>query len=152
MVRAALAGGAVLLAAWLGAVTLGAFGGFDSLPDLKLGGGSEKQASEPAPAAQGEVAGAVAAGRSAGGPAPVAAEVPTTGAPGSPGTVTRPPARQPAKTPAPTQTTIGTTTPGNANGQSDTKVTGKPEGTPGNGNAGSNAGGNGNGNANGKTE
>src|SRR5688572_24014240 len=51
VVRAALAGGAILLAGWLTALTLGAVGGFDALPELKLGGGGEKQAADQPEAA-----------------------------------------------------------------------------------------------------
>ena len=149
--RAALAGGAILLAGWLTALTLGALGGFESLPELKLGGGSEKQAADQpeasgasAESAQGSVA---RDDRSLGGSDQAAVE---GDEPPSPST--RNPARQvvkPIRSPAVTAPTTGSTK-GNANGQSTTKTTGKPETTPGTGSTGtSNAGGNGNGKANG---
>jgi hypothetical protein len=150
-VRAALAGGAVLLAGWLTALTLGALGGFESLPELKLGGGSEKQSSdnsEPAEAAAGESASESVAGddRSLGGSDQAAVEGDDSPAPS-----TRAPARQvvkPVRTPATAPTTV--TAPGNANGKTDTKTTGKPITTPGTGSDGTtNAGGTGNGNAKG---
>jgi hypothetical protein len=149
-VRAALAGGAILLAGWLTALTLGAFGGFETLPDLRLGGRDEPRsaatAGDPptsAVSAQTTEAGTSSdrasgdgsdAGAGEGGP-PRAKPV-------------RTPQRGRGVTTAPGQTTAGTS-PGNANGHSPTKTTGKPADTPGNGSAGSNAGGNGNGQANG---
>ena len=148
--RAALAGGAILLAGWLTALTLGALGGFESLPELKLGGGSEKQtADQPeateatAESAQGSVA---RNDRSLGGSDQDAVE-----GDGPPSPSARNPSSKvvkPVRAPAAPAPTTGSTN-GNANGQSTTKTTGKPETTPGTGSTGTtNAGGNGNGKAN----
>jgi hypothetical protein len=142
-VRAALAGGAILLAAWLTALTLGAFGGFESLPALKLGGGGNGKAAAVEPKAAGTVAGEVADAPST--PEPASRTGSDEGAGnGNPPAPAHKPVKGRGTTTAPGQTTTGTA-PGNANGHSGTKTTGKPVTTPGKGNAGSNAGGNGNG-------
>jgi hypothetical protein len=134
LVRAAVLGGAALLATWLVALALGAMGGFEALPDLPGQSGGESRevntgkAAKPAPVAQRD-------DRRGGEEEPVTDA--DSSAPSR--TVSRPaPERtqrsKPAPAPvvsAPTTTTAATPKPGKRLGT--TQTSGPPVESPGNG-------------------
>ena len=153
IVRAALAGAALLLAGWLAALALGAFGGFGAFPELQLGGSPAQEGTaqpEPAGAVAGVAAKGSAAGEgtSAGSPDQAVAE--DDGPPDGSTHTPRPEVITVPLVPSTPAPPPAASTNGNANGQGDTKTTGKPITTPGTGSSGSNAGGNGSTNGQGK--
>jgi hypothetical protein len=137
--RIALAIGGGLVVAWVAALALGAFGGFDTLPQVNLKADDPKEQATPAPA---ETAAPAAAQATEAGATQQQAATPRSDEPTGGGGAA--PVRKPSK-PAPTPAPAPQPT-GKPEGAGSTDGTGKPIGTPGNGSTGSNAGGNGNGN------
>ena len=114
------------------------FGGFDSLPRLDIGGGSDQSAtSQPASKAAHGVAGASAASDEALTREIAGGDEGTQGNSGANNGNGSPVAHRPGNSTAPGQSgTSNGTTHGNANGQTPTKTTGKPVDSPGVGSTG----------------
>jgi hypothetical protein len=137
LVRAAIAAGAGLLAAWLIALALGVLGGFGSLPGLPhppSAGSSEassqtKSPPKPAPARAQRLAPIVRTAAPT--PTPVSGD---SSRPQSHSSTPKTPATQVVQPPSTSAVTTSTN-----HGQGTTRTTGKPVGSPGNGAGGSGA-------------
>jgi hypothetical protein len=137
LVRAAVAAGIALVAAWLIALALGVLGGFDSLPGLPSSH-SRSSTEASSPARHVAVPAPKVIPQSA--PAVQRSESPSVGGSGGGGAATsqpKPTASAPTVTQAPS-TAGGTTSSTHAQGSAPT-TTGKPVGSPGNGPGGSGA-------------
>jgi hypothetical protein len=139
MVRAAVAGAAGLLAAWLIALALGVLGGFGSLPGLPSAqpSGSSEASTRVRHAKDSARAVSKASAR------PIVDETPAPAGPtGSSPTQSKSSAPKTTVTPVAQQPSTSSATTSTGHGQSATRTTqttGKPVGSPGNGAGGSGA-------------